>query len=45
MQPMEPRLLLQSEAKQSDFSATVQLELVGEVTVGVTRADGLKCAR
>ena len=45
VQPREFCVSLQSEAKQSDFSATVQLELLGEVTVGVTRADGLKCAR
>ncbi|KAL3159350.1 hypothetical protein ABBQ32_011301 [Trebouxia sp. C0010 RCD-2024] len=35
----------QHEAEQSDFSATVQLEQLGQVTVGITRADGLKCAR
>lgn len=35
----------QEEAKQSEFSATSQLEQLGEVTVGVTRADGHKCAR
>ena len=45
MQPRGCCVSLQSEAKQSDFSATVQLELLGEVTVGITRADGLKCAR
>ena len=38
-------LALQEEAKQSEFSATSQLEQLGEVTVGVTRADGHKCAR
>ncbi len=37
--------MLQDEAKQSDFSATGQLEQLGEVTVGITRADGHKCAR
>ena len=36
---------MQHEAEQSDFSATVQLEQLGQVTVGITRADGLKCAR
>lgn len=35
----------QDQAKQADFSATAQLEHIGEVTVGVTRADGSKCAR
>ena len=38
-------LLLQKDAKDSAFSATVQLERFGEVTVGVTRADGQKCSR
>lgn len=37
--------MVQDEAKQSDFSATVQLGELGEVTVGVKRADGHKCAR
>lgn len=36
---------VQEQAEQSDFSATAQLEHIGEVTVGVARAGGSKCAR
>jgi isoleucyl-tRNA synthetase len=33
------------EAEVADYHATTDLEGIGEVTVGVTRAQGSKCSR
>lgn len=34
-----------AEAEVADYHATTDLEGIGEVTVGVTRAQGAKCSR
>lgn len=32
-------------AAAADYSAQLQLEGIGELTVGIVRADGIKCSR